>query len=193
MANKLNTTSLDTERLQLRLPEMTDAIMLQRLINDWEIAVTTATIPHPYDLSMAEAMILRVQERPEDVPQFNYMMIQCVDNQLVGGCGFSLNLQHESAEIGYWVGKPYWGNGYATEATRRLIEFCFSELQLNRVQASYFVGNRASRRVMEKAGMRYEATLRQAMIRDIPAKNHRVYHDVGYCAILRSDWDVNRD
>lgn len=193
MANKLNTTSLGTERLQLRLPEMTDAIMLQRLINDWEIAVTTATIPHPYDLSMAEAMILRVQERPEDVPQFNYMMIQRVDNQLVGGCGFSLNLQHESAEIGYWVGKPYWGNGYATEATRRLIEFCFSELQLNRVQASYFVGNRASRRVMEKAGMRYEGTLRQAMIRDIPAKNHRVYHDVGYCAILRSDWEANRD
>lgn len=192
MANKQN-ISLETERLLLRFPQLKDASDIQRLAGAWEVAETTSTIPHPYEDGMAEAWIQSIHERPEDDSQFTYAMIRQGDNQLVGVCGFHLNQHHKKAEIGYWVGKPYWGNGYATETTQRIIEFCFVELKLNRVQASYYTSNGASRRVMEKAGMSYEGTLRQAMLRDIPSKNHHVYHDIGYCAILRSDWETKKD
>ena len=90
----------------------------------------------------------------------------------------------------FWIGTPYWGNGYATEAAKALIDYCFRDLNLNRVAASYFGSNLASRRVMEKAGMTYEGILRQAIIREIPALNHRVVHDLGYCSILRDEWQA---
>lgn len=60
-----------------------------------------------------------------------------------------------ACEIGYGIGSGYWGRGYATEAARRFIEYCFEELGLHTVCASYFTGNEASRRVMEKCGMKY--------------------------------------
>jgi RimJ/RimL family protein N-acetyltransferase len=188
----LKNTPLETENLILRLPEPSDAHPLQRAIDDWDIAVTTGGIPFPYDLEMAEGWIQGVLDRPEDAEQVTYMMIRRVDKQLIGGCGMSLNLRHESADIGYWVAKANWGNGYATEAARRLIQLGFEELGLNRVQAAFYATNIASRRVMEKAGMTFEGIHRQAIIREIASRNHRVYHDLGYCAILRSEWDAKQ-
>jgi len=191
MAN-LKNIPLETERLFLRLPEMGDASDMQRYAGDFDVASMTLSIPHPYDYDMAVEWIQSIHERSEDATQFTYAIIRREDNQLIGACGFDLNGEHRKAEIGYWIGQPYRGNGYATESARRLIQFCFEDLNLNRVEACYFAINPASRRVMEKAGMTYEGTLRQSIIREIPSVDYRACHDLGYCAILRSEWDATQ-
>jgi len=67
---------------------------------------------------------------------------------------------HRRAELGYWVGVPYWGNGYATEAARAVVKYGFGTLGLHRIFASHFANNPASARVLRKIGMRYEGRLR---------------------------------
>lgn len=182
-----NNYPLESKGLILRLPEINDTEAMQAIISAWDVAVTTLTIPYPYTVEMAKEWIQAVHQR-DDESSFRYVIIRKSDNQLVGGCGFQVSSQHEKAEIGYWIGVPYWGNGYATETVRTVIQFCFEDLGLNRVEAEYFAENGASRRVMEKAGMTFEGLARQSLIREILSKNHRVYHDIGSCAILRDDW-----
>ena len=84
--------------------------------------------------------------------------------------------------VGYWIGLPYWGRGLATAALRLIIEFGFETLQLNRIAAGHFPQNPASGRVMQKANMRYEGTLRGALL-------HRdTYKDELRYAILREEF-----
>jgi RimJ/RimL family protein N-acetyltransferase len=79
----------------------------------------------------------------------------------VGCIGLRVDFLHSRGELGYWIGVPYWGRGYATEAARRLVGFAFDTLGLNRVHASCFSRNRASARVLEKAGLVREGVLRR--------------------------------
>lgn len=174
-------THLSTERLLLRPLKMTDAPTIQRLAGDEAIARYTLHIPHPYLNGAAEEFIAHTQENLASGEAYTFAIIRCEDERLLGATGMSIH-QHDKAEIGYWMGVPYWGQGYMTEAVMRLIQFGFEDLKLNRIYATYFVENGASRRVMEKAGMYYEGTFRQAY-----RKNGR-YIDAGLCAILRSDY-----
>ena len=88
-------------------------------------------------------------------------MVQRSDTQLIGAIGMDIAPWHDRAEVGYWVGVPYWNHGYATEALRALIDFGFGELGLHRIQAHHLARNPASGRVMLKAGLHYEGTLRE--------------------------------
>jgi len=81
--------------------------------------------------------------------------------ELIGAIGMALKLDQELAELGYWIGKPYWSRGYCTEAARVVLHFVFTELHLNRVYAHHFSHNPASGRVMQKIGMHHEGRLRQ--------------------------------
>ena len=91
--------------------------------------------------------------------------------------------EHFRAEVGYWIGQPYWGRGLASEALRLLIQFGFMTLKLNRVEAGHFEHNVASGRVMQKAGMRYEGLRRQFVW-------HRDrFRDLHWYAILREDYE----
>jgi RimJ/RimL family protein N-acetyltransferase len=80
---------------------------------------------------------------------------------MVGNVGLRLCPQHARGELGYLIGKRYWGRGYCTEAVRAALRYAFNELKLNRVFAEHFSRNPASGRVMQKTGMRYEGILRQ--------------------------------
>jgi RimJ/RimL family protein N-acetyltransferase len=75
--------------------------------------------------------------------------------------GLHIAEAHRRAELGYWIGVPFWGRGYATEAARAAVAFGFETLRLNRIYAHYFAGNTASQRVLEKIGMRHEGRSRQ--------------------------------
>lgn len=108
------------------------------------------------------------------------------DGLFIGFIGFEINHWANSAELGYWLGKPYWNRGYATEAARAMVEYGFEELELNRIQARHMEHNPASGRVMEKIGMKYEGTLRQATYR------FGEYHDLLMYAILRSEYEDAR-
>ena len=86
----------------------------------------------------------------------------------IGGIGLTLQrgARRQSAEIGYWVGEPFWGRGIATEAVRAFSEFAFAQFDLVRLQAAVFADNAASVRVLEKAGYAYEGRMAKSVVKD---------------------------
>lgn len=95
------------------------------------------------------------------------------------------NEPHRKAEIGYWIGRPYWGQGYATESARAILAFAFNDLGLNKVFAKFFMSNPASGKVMQKIAMTHEGTLRQEVCK------WGEFLDVGVYSILRSEYQPN--
>jgi ribosomal-protein-alanine N-acetyltransferase len=174
--------TLQTDRLTLRPMTVGDAPELHRLVNDVEIARNTAMIPHPYPADLAEEWISAHQERFEKNTEVVFGIERREDGALLGVIGI-IPEPHDMAEFGYWIGQEYWNSGYATEAAAAVIDYAFRILGMNRVEAIHFTRNPASGRVMEKCGMHYEGTLRQAR------KKWDEYLDVKVYAILRSDWE----
>lgn len=169
---------LRTERLTLRPFTLDDAPAVQRLAGEYEIALNTAMIPHPYPDGAAEQWIAT----HEDDYRENRMHHFAIDDGALCGA-IALILKDESmAEIGYWLGKPFWNRGYVSEAARELIRYGFETLRLRRIFAGCFKRNPASVRVMEKAGMTYEGTLRQHMLKWGEPQ------DVVFYGIVRDDW-----
>jgi RimJ/RimL family protein N-acetyltransferase len=148
--------SLTTPRLALRPFHLTDAVQVQRLAGEREIAVTTLRIPHPYLDGMAEEWINSLASRYEKGEVVAFAITRSEDGTLLGAIGLEILRKHERAELGYWIGKPYWGNGYCTEAARAVVNYAFETLRLNRVEAWHFANNEASGRVMRNIGMKYE-------------------------------------
>ena len=102
---------------------------------------------------------------------------------MIGTCGFTrFDYENNAAEVGYVINPEYRGRGIAPEALARVLEFGFTELKLNRIEARYIVGNEVSRRVMEKCGMTYEGTARGRML------IKGVRHDIAYCSILKDEF-----
>ena len=175
---------LETERLILRPLELKDAPTIRELAGHPDIAATTLNIPHPYPEGAAEAFIQSLTDSADAGTNYTFGMVRKADDQLVGAIGIRPVAQFDRAEIGYWIGVPYWGQGYTSEAARRVVDFGFETLKLQRIYATYFSHNVASRRVMEKAGMTYEGTLRQHV------KRFDRYYNLGYCGILRAEWEA---
>jgi RimJ/RimL family protein N-acetyltransferase len=176
---------LRTTRLALRPFESTDAATVQRLAGEREIADTTLTVPHPYLDGMAEGWIGTHRELWEKQGHAIFAVTSESDG-VVGAVGLHLHLAHRRAELGYWIGRPFWNRGYATEAARTLIAFGFETLGLNRINASHLTRNPASGRVMIKAGMTFEGILRQHVVK----WGHP--EDLAEYAILREEYDGTR-
>src|SRR5439155_26735367 len=135
---------LATARLQLRPLQSEDASTIAALANDRRIAENTARIPHPYTFADAEGF-LRYLDESETETAF---AITLADDALIGICGLRTT-PRKAPEIGYWLGAPYWGHGYATEAARAVIDHAFEDLGLERLEAGARVSNPASRRFLE--------------------------------------------
>lgn len=161
--NKMPT--LRTERLILRPFNMGDAPRVKELAGEWEIAETTANIPHPYEAGMAEDWISTHQEAFESDKGATFAIVVQPEGMLIGAIGLGLYRTNQLAELGYWIGKPYWNQGYGTEAAKELLRYGFENLKLNRIQARHMTKNPASGRVMEKIGMTREGVLRQSLYR----------------------------
>lgn len=156
--------TLESDRLILRPFLLSDAATVQRLAGDRAVADTTLTVPHPYADGMAETWIAS-HEGAWTRHEMATFAITEPEAGLIGAISLRIELAHRRAELGYWIGVPYWGQGYATEAVRALITFGFGKLSLQRIYAQHFTRNPASGRVMERAGMRLEGTLRQHFFR----------------------------
>lgn len=157
---------IETERLILRSFELSDSKRVQQLAGNPKIAETTLNIPHPYEDGMAEGWINTHKENLIENKSITYAIIKKEDNELVGAIGLMMNNLHRKAELGYWIGVPYWGKGYCTESSKAIIELGFEELGLNKIYARALVSNIGSWSVMEKVGMIYEGILRQEVIKD---------------------------
>ena len=152
-------TVLETERLVLRAPCRKDAKALARLINDRRIAINTARIPYPYSVEDAEQFIAAAKRQGGEVA-----FLITLDDDLIGGCGVARS--DSGPELGYWVGVPFWGQGFATEAARAVIDYAFCSLGHEALEAGVRVSNPASRRVLEKCGFQWTG-VRLARIRAI--------------------------
>lgn len=172
---------LITQRLLLRAFDLADAPAVQALAGDRAIASTTCSIPHPYPDGAAEQWISGQAAAYAEGVSVTFAITLKKSGALLGAIGFNVNQKNDWAEIGYWIGQPYWGHGYATEALRALIPWTFETLPLNRLQACHFTRNPASGRVMVKAGLRHEGILRQRV------KKWGVFEDIAIYSILRPE------
>jgi len=140
-----------TERLTLRRLERADAAAVRRYAGDERVAHWTARIPHPYPDGAAEAWIAETLAQMARSEGWQ-LGIDARGVGLVGAIGLERDEDRLSAELGYWVGVPYWGHGYATEAARHMIRFAFQATDLAQVHARVLPDNAASRRVLEAVG-----------------------------------------
>lgn len=142
---------LDSDRLYLRSLRAEDAPRIAELVNDWDLARYTANIPHPYSEQMAIEFIAAHSSDADHIPQV-FAIIRKAGDELIGCVGLTKTPNNGGAEIGYWVGQRYWGNGYATEAIRRVVDYAFGHLRLPVLEATVVPVNKASHRVLAKVG-----------------------------------------
>jgi RimJ/RimL family protein N-acetyltransferase len=140
--------ALETERLVLRAPRRGDIKAIVRLVNDRRVAENTARIPYPYGADHAEDFIAAINRQDGEA---TFAITRGGD--LIGVCG--VEPRESAPEIGYWLGAPYWGRGYATEAVRAVIDHAFGALGHEVLHAGARVSNAASRRVLEKCGFQW--------------------------------------
>ncbi len=184
MTNKLEgkIPTLQTERLVLRPYTLADAPRVQELAGEAVFADATLSIPHPYEDGMAEEWINARSVNLIDEKEATVAITLSDSGELIGSMGMKLNLTHSRADFGYWIGLPYWNKGYCTEALRVLFNFGFEQLGLERMTSHHFSPNKASGRVMEKAGMKHEGTFRKHF------RNNGVLEDIELYGILKEEW-----
>ncbi len=178
---------LYTQRLLLRPFVLADAPGMQRLVTAPEIAATTANIPNPYPDGMAAQWIAGRPAALENETHVAYAVTLRQGGELVGNIGLHPEMAHRRAELGYWMGVPYWGQGYCTEAAAAMLCYGFEELGLHRIMARHFKRNPASGRVMQKIGMTYEGCMRQHFLK------WSQYEDVVFYGLLREEWAAMRN
>ncbi len=143
---------LRTARLLLRPPRASDVAPFHRLINEWEICrhLPDAPFPYPADLAaewIAAAAADRAARRAEQ-----FALIEAQSGNLLGIAGLRLAKGQKSAELGYWLGRAHWRQGYALEATRRLVEWGFAALPIAQMTATVAADNEASLAVLRQLG-----------------------------------------
>jgi RimJ/RimL family protein N-acetyltransferase len=156
---------LRTARLLLRSLESDDVPALVRLAGAREIAVTTLNIPHPYTEYDGHSYLSKTSEDCRTGRCVSFAISILPGRELCGGVGLNIVDSHRHAELGYWIGVPFWRRGFATEAARATVAFGFETLRLHRIYAHHFAGNAASKRVLEKIGMRHEGRSRQHILK----------------------------
>lgn len=173
-----------TARLLLRPFRAEDAPALVRLLDERDIAKTTGNIPHPYTMADAERFL---EARRDPSRTGDTFAITLADSgELVGGIGIAVTREHRRAELGYWISIPCWGRGYATEASRAVVDYAFATFDINRIHACVFGNNPASARVLVKVGMTDEGCSREHW------SKWGELLDMRHFAILRRDHEAAR-
>lgn len=160
---------LETRRLWLRWPRQADAPAVIRLAGNKAVAAPTASIPHPYPPEAAEPFILRSRRENLEGDGLHLAIAEKArPTHLIGLIGIVRGAD-DRAELGYWLGEPHWGQGYATEAAQAMVDAFFTLTGEREITAATRVINPASRRVLEKCGFAYQGS----GLREFPARGGR--------------------
>jgi len=143
------TKILQTERLLLRPPKAADISHFLPLLSDYDVSKNLSRVPYPYKEDDACGFIAYATSAWTGGEDFIFAVLRKSPAAYIGTCGVH---PVRGWEIGYWFGKPYWGQGYATEAVARLVAFAFEELGAEQLTAAWYHDNPASGRVLEKLG-----------------------------------------
>ncbi|MBP3971969.1 GNAT family N-acetyltransferase [Bacillus sp. WL1] len=173
---------LETEHLCIEPFTNDDVCRIKELANDKELA-NILGLPHPYKLEFAQDWIDMQPELIKSGIEYPLGIVSKELREIVGTITLRIDKGNNRGELGYWIGKNYWGKGFATEAVNRMIHFGFIELGLNKIWASAISRNRSSIKVLEKAGLRKEGTLRQNRLL------LNTYEDVDVYGILKTEYN----
>lgn len=157
---------LATERLTLRAAGPDDVASIVALAGDARVAEMTCFVPHPLPRASVEEWLRSLRPSPMEPGEYVFAICRKPDNEFMGVVSLRRDRDRPNADIGYWLGCAYWGQGYATEAVRRVLRAAFGEFGLKSIEASVFPGNARSMKVLTKAG--FEETGRG--IRCAPAR-----------------------
>lgn len=145
---------IETERLLLRPFRLGDSERVAKLAGDKVIADMTAQIPHPYEPSMAVAWIETHQPAYDEGRSVVYAITIKGNDDIIGTVSLP-SLNGGLGVLGYWLGVEFWGNGYAYEASRALVDYCKENLGLKQLEVSHLVGNERSKSVINKLAVTY--------------------------------------
>ncbi|WP_270181285.1 GNAT family N-acetyltransferase [Alkalihalobacillus sp. CinArs1] len=177
---------LDSDRITLRPFEMEDAPRIQQLANHKDVA-NIIGLPYPYRLEHAEEWIKIQPELIRSGTEYPLVMYSKDHDELIGTICIRVDKKNHRGELGYWIGRSYWGEGFATEAVKRMITFGFTDLELNKVWATAITRNKGSIKVLQHAGMVREGVLREDRI------VLGTYEDAEVYGMLRSEFDRSRN
>ncbi len=173
---------ITTPRLKLRRMRVEDCADMYEYSKREDVTEYLLWSPHP-NKSHTKKYLEYIKEKYDAGEFFDWGVELKSEMKMIGTCGFSsFDTANNSAEVGYVINPAYRGNGYAPEALLEVMMFGFLELNLHRIEARYMDGNDASRRVMDKLGMRYEGCARSSLF----VKGQ--YRSIHTCAILSDEF-----
>ena len=161
-ASSIASPDIVAERLRLRTPTMADAPAIARLASDYAVSSMTTRMPYPYDIADARAFIAHVQVL--DAEREITFVVDHKDAGPIGCLGFHRDSQGR-LELGYWLGRPHWGKGLATEAARASLRWAANDWGRRIVYSGHFADNDASGSVLVKSGFIYTGVVEQRFSR----------------------------
>nr|WP_316650904.1 GNAT family protein [uncultured Gellertiella sp.] len=144
-----------SERLVLRAPHTDDIDAIAHLANNANVATMVSRMPHPYTVNDAADFVRRAKEGV--IGKCVYAITRGDNGHFLGCCGVEA-ADEQTVEIGYWLGEPFWNQGYMTEAAQVLIDMVFRTRDIAQIDARCRVTNIGSRRVIQKCGFQFQAT-----------------------------------
>lgn len=153
---RLDCPILISPRLVLRAPHVDDIDALSHLANNARIASMVSRMPHPYNAADAADFVRRANTGA--MGKCVYAITRAETGAFLGCCGVEDHPDGETVELGYWLGEPFWNQGFATEAAQTLTDMAFRTRDISHIDARCRVTNTASRRVIQKCGFQFQAT-----------------------------------
>lgn len=179
---------LETKRLILRHWKESDAKDLYKYASDPDVGPIAGWPPHK-SIDESSYIIRTMLCRAE-----NYAICMKSDNKAIGSIYLKLNdqtdmtNQDDECELGYWLGKPFWGHGLMPEAAKKILQYAFENLAMKKVWCGYYDGNKKSKRVQEKIGFKYQWTTKEV---DVPLMNEKRTGHVS--CITKEEWKTNKN
>lgn len=169
---------IETERLILSQLHEADIPFVVQYLQDKAFSELTSNIPSPYTEENAHFWIKMSQEAFDGKSGYTFA-IRDKENKIMGAIGLH-DREDDKAELGYWLGVPFWNKGYVTEAAKAVLDFGFNELYFNKIYAVHFLHNPSSGKVLQKIGMEKEALLKQHL------KKNGEYFDVPLYSVFKN-------
>jgi len=175
--------TLKGELINIRQLRRSDAESITKHANDARVAKYLPMLPHPYSLKDAHEYINSSFRKARKKTCYYFGIELPESGEIIGGISLrNINLPDSNAETGYMLGRKFWGRGYASEALQLVLRFAFVELDLHRVYAVVQETNKASIKMLERAGFTHESVMREAN-----RMNNR-WHDVYSYGILKDEF-----
>jgi len=170
---------ITTDRFTLRPFRRPDAESLERNINNPQVARRVSNIPYPYTAGHARAWIDLMEKERARLPHAQRIdFVIDIDGEVAGSVAF-INIDGHKAQVSYWLGESYWGRGIVTTAVKELVKFGFETLELVRIYAYTYHHNKASMKVLEKAGFEFEGVHKKEWLKD------GTFYDSHFYAIVK--------